>query len=97
MNIKFLITIPANVLIVYGSEVYEWKVRTFGVSSINFWRRLGTILSPFIVTYFEDILGELGPFYLFTPLAAIGFILSLLLQIETSGVPLDEININPNN
>lgn len=89
--LKFFITIPTNVLLVYGSEIYEGRVRTFGVSSINFFRRLATIASPFIVTYMDYKFGPLGPYFIFAPFSILAFIISTRLDIETRGVPLDEI------
>ena len=44
---KFSLTIPLNVLMVYCSEIYESKVRTLGLSLMNFWRKLMSLFSPF--------------------------------------------------
>jgi hypothetical protein len=89
--LKFFITIPANILTVYGSEIYDSKVRTFGTSAINFWRRIFTLMSPFVVSYLDIIFGELGPFYIFLPFSLILFIVCFFLDKETRGIPLDEI------
>lgn len=92
--LKFFISIPRNIIYVYGSELYDSKIRTFGVSTINFWRRIATVLSPFAVCYFETNLGHVAPYYIFTPGCIICFIISMIfLDIETRGIPLDEIVI----
>ena len=87
--LKFFITIPANVVLIYASEIYEGKLRTFGVSAINFWKRVGMIISPFMVTFMGHEFGRMGPYYLFGPLALISFAISLFLDVETRNVPLE--------
>jgi hypothetical protein len=94
--LKFFITIPTNVLLVYGSEIYDSKIRTFGVSFINFWKRSVTIISPFAVTYMEYSIGNIGPYFLFAPAAIICFCLTFFLNVETRGIPLDKIELNKN-
>ena len=38
--LKFSLTIPSNVLIVYCSEIYDSHIRTFGLSMMNFWKKI---------------------------------------------------------
>ena len=96
-TLKFFISIPTNVLIVYGSEIYESKIRTFGVSFLNFCKRSATIMSPFTVTYLEYKFGFKGPYYFFAPACLICLYLSFLLDVETRGVPLDKIHLTKEN
>jgi hypothetical protein len=88
--LKVFITIPNNILLVYSSEIYDSEIRTFGVSAINFWKRLSFIASPFIVSYFEYQIGPIGPYYIFTPFTLICWLLTFMFKFETRGVPLDE-------
>jgi hypothetical protein len=87
--LKFFITIPQNVVLIYASEIYEGKLRTFGVTAINFWKRVGTIISPFVVAFMLHQYGDMGPYFLFTPLALISFFISLILNMETRNKPLE--------
>jgi len=91
--LKFFITIPNNVIIVYTSEIYDGEIRTLGLSFITFWKRFAIILSPFVVTYFEYQIGLIGPFYIFLVFTVFSFSLSLLIDYETRGVALDEMEI----
>jgi MFS family permease len=88
--LKFFITISSNILLVYCSESYETIIRAFGISSFNFWKRIGNIVSPFIITYLDYKLGNGYPsFYIFLPMTIACFGISLLLTVESRGKPLE--------
>jgi OCT family organic cation transporter-like MFS transporter 15 len=88
--LKFFITISSNILLVYCSESYGTIIRAFGISSFNFWKRIGSIISPFIITYVDYRLGNGYPsFYIFLPMSVACFIISLLLTVESRGKPLE--------
>lgn len=87
--LKLFITIPQNVILIYASEIYEGKLRTFGVSAINFWKRVGTIISPFVVAFMLHQFGDMGPYFLFTPLVLFCLCISLILNLETRNMPLE--------
>jgi len=93
-TLKFFITIPANILMIYASEIYDSKNRTFGVSIVNFFKRIATIIAPFAVSYLEFLIGPIGPYYIFSSAALICFCLALFLDVETRGIPLDKVELN---
>jgi hypothetical protein len=91
--LKFFSSITVNILVIYGSEIYEGRLRTFGISAINFWRRLATISSPFLVTYMSNRYLDVGPYYIFLPTSLLLFVLSLFFTKETRGISLEQIEI----
>jgi hypothetical protein len=91
--LKFFSSITVNILLLYCSEIYEGKLRTFGISALNFWRRLATISSPFIITYMNNKYQDLGPYYIFFPTSLALFVLSIFLTKETRGISLEHIEI----
>jgi hypothetical protein len=92
--LKFFINIPVAVITVYGSEIYDSKIRIFGCSAINFWKRISFIVSPITVAYFDSRIGLSTTYYLFLPFTIFALLLSFFLNIETRGVPLDEFGKN---
>ena len=88
--LKFFINIPVSVITVYGSEIYDSKVRIFGTSTINFWKRLSIMTAPLTVAYFDGHFWKSSGYILFAPCVFFALILSFFLDIETRGVPLDE-------
>jgi len=89
--LKFFITIPTNILIIYTSEIYSSRIRTIGRSTCDFWKRIGNILAPFIVCYMKINFGILYTFYVFIIISLIQMTSSLYLNAETVGKRLDEI------
>ena len=87
---KFSLTIPLNVLMVYCSEIYESKVRTLGLSLMNFWRKLMSLFSPFFMSYILYNYGEFHSHLCYTPLLFLCALGSLFFDIETRGKVLDE-------
>lgn len=83
--------VARNVMIVYTFEIYETNVRTFGISFMNCFRRLGAIIAPYLLNIAKNNYGDIGIFYVFLPLSMIAFLISCTIDIETMGVPLDEI------
>ena len=93
--LKFSLTIPANVLMVYCSEIYDSHLRTLGLSLMNFWRKVMSLFSPFFMSYILYMYGEFSTHLCYAPLLAICVLGSLFLTIETRGRILDEIiNVN---
>ena len=91
--LKFSLTIPLNILFVYSSEIYDSRVRTLGLSLMNFWKKLSSLFSPFFMSYIIYKYGEFATHLYYAPLLAISAIGSLFLTIETRGRALDEIII----
>ena len=89
--LKFLLTIPLNVLIVYCSEIYNSNIRTMGLSAINFWRRVASLSAPFVMSYLTIHFGTYSTYLVFAPFLCVCAIASLYLKVEPMGVPLDEI------
>ena len=89
--LKFSITIPSNVLIVYCSEIYDSHVRTLGLSLMNFWKKIISLFSPFFMSYIIYKYGEFSTHLCYTPLLIICSLGSLFLTIETRGKILDTI------
>ena len=89
--LKFLLTIPLNVLIVYCSEIYNSNIRTMGLSAVNFWRRVASLIAPFVMSYLTIHFGAYSTYLVFAPFLCICAIASLYLKVESMGVPLDEI------
>lgn len=89
--LKFSLTVPSNVLIVYCSEIYDSHVRTLGLSLMNFWRKVMSLFSPFFMSYILYQYGEFSTHLYYAPLLAICALGSLLLSIETRGQALDEV------
>lgn len=90
-SLKFCITIPSNILIVYTSEIYNSRVRTIGRSLSDFWKRIANIIAPFAISYLEINYGMVYIFYAFILMAIIQIISSTYLVIESAGKRLDEI------
>ena len=91
--LKFSLTIPLNILFVYSSEIYDSRVRTLGLSLMNFWKKLSSLFSPFFMSYVVYEYGEFATHLCYAPLLAMSAIGSLFLTIETRGRALDEIII----
>ena len=89
--LKFSLTVPLNVLIVYCSEIYDSHVRTLGLSLMNFWRKMMSLFSPFVMSYVLYNYGEFNTHLCYSPLLAFCAVGSLFLNIETRGKALDEI------
>ena len=88
--LKFFINIPVSVITVYGSELYDSKIRIFGTSAINFWKRISIMVSPLTIAYLDNHYGSAAGYFVFTPCVFIALFFSFFLDIETRGVPLDE-------
>ena len=89
--LKFSLTIPLNILIVYSSEIYDSHIRTLGLSLMNFWKKISSLFSPFFMSYILYNYGEFTTHLCYAPLLVICSIGSLFLRIETRGKALDEI------
>ena len=89
--LKFAITIPSNVLIVYCSEIYDSHVRTLGLSLMNFWRKIMSLFSPFFMSFILYRYGEFSTHLFYSPFLAICALGSLFMTIETRGRALDEV------
>ena len=89
--LKFSLTIPINVLIVYCSEIYSSDIRTLGLALVRCWRKFASLFSPFFMSYLMYKYGEFSTHLAYSPLLLIASILSLFLTIETRGLALDEI------
>ena len=89
--LKFSLTIPSNVLIVYCSEIYDSHIRTLGLSLMNFWKKIMSLFSPFVMSYIIYKYGEFTTHLCYIPLLAICALGSIFLNIETRGRILDEI------
>ena len=89
--LKFLLTIPLNVLIVYCSEIYNSNIRTMGLSAVNFWRRIASLSAPFVMSYLTIHFGAYSTYLVYATFLCICAIASLYLKVESMGVPLDEI------
>ena len=87
---KFSLAIPLNVLMVYCSEIYGSQVRTLGLSLMNFWRKVMSLLSPFFMSYILYNYGEFHSHLCYTPLLFFCAFGSLFFDIETRGKVLDE-------
>lgn len=89
--LKFFLTIPLNVLIVYSSEIYDSDIRTMGLSMITFWRKIASLIAPFVVSYFALHFGTYSTYLIYAPCLCFCSIAALYLKTESRGVPLDEI------
>jgi predicted MFS family arabinose efflux permease len=89
--LKFSLTIPLNVLIVYCSEIYDSHVRTLGLSLMNFWRKIISFFSPFFMSFILYRYGEFSTHLYYAPLLAVCALGSLFLTVETRGQALDEV------
>ena len=89
--LKFFLTIPLNVLLIYCSEIYESDVRTMGVSLIIFWRRIASLFSPFFMSYLTINYGDYYTYFVYSPLLCVCAICVLYFDTESRGIPLDEI------
>ena len=89
--LKFFLTIPITVLIVYSSEIYDSDIRTMGVSSINFWRTISSLISPFAMSYMVINYGECSTNFIYSTFLCFCSIMSLFFNTESRGIPLDEI------
>ena len=89
--LKFFLTIPLNVLLIYCSEIYESDVRTMGVSLIIFWRRIASLFSPFVMSYLTINYGDYYTYFVYSPLLCVCAICVLYFDTESRGIPLDEI------
>ena len=88
--LKFALAIPLNVLMVYCSEIYDSHVRTLGLSLMNFWRKVMSLISPFFMSYILSNYGEFHSHLCYTPLLFLCALGSLFFDIETRGKVLDE-------
>ena len=89
--LKFFLTIPSTVLIVYSSEIYDSDVRTMGFSSINFWRTISSLISPFAMSYMVINYGEFSTNFIYSTFLCFCSIITLFFKTESRGIPLDEI------
>ena len=89
--LKFSLTIPSNVLIVYCSEIYDSQIRTLGLSMMNFWKKIMSLFSPFFMSYILYEYGEFSTHLCYAPLLGVCALGGLLLKVETRGKILDEI------
>ena len=89
--LKFSLTVPINVLIVYCSEIYSSDIRTLGLALVRCWRKFASLFSPFFMSYLMYKYGEFYTHLAYSPLLLLAAILSLFLTIETRGLALDEI------
>ena len=89
--LKFSLTIPSNVLIVYCSEIYDSHIRTLGLSMMNFWKKIMSLFSPFFMSYILYQYGEFSTHLCYAPLLGFCALGGLLLKVETRGKVLDEI------
>ena len=89
--LKFFLTIPITVLIVYSSEIYDSDVRTMGFSSINFWRTISSLISPFAMSYMVINYGEFSTNFIYSTFLCFCSIITLFFKTESRGIPLDEI------
>ena len=89
--LKFSLTIPSNVLIVYCSEIYDSQIRTLGLSMMNFWKKIMSLFSPFFMSYILYQYGEFSTHLCYAPLLGFCALGGLLLRVETRGKVLDEI------
>lgn len=92
--IKLFVSISLTTLLVYCSEIYPTKLRTFSISLFNFCKKLSIIASPYIISYIHSKNNSFNKVYiLFTTLSLICIIISYIIKVETKDVPLDEIKI----
>ena len=89
--LKFSLTIPINVLVVYCSEIYSSDVRTLGLALVRCWKKFVSLFSPFFMSYLMYKYGEFSTHLVYSPILLLTTILSLFLTIETRGLALDEI------
>ena len=89
--LKFFLTIPNTVLIVYSSEIYDSNVRTIGISILNFWKKISSLFAPFVMSYLTINYGEFSTNYLYGIFLCFCTIASFFFKTESKGIPLDEI------
>ena len=89
--LKFFLTIPSTVLIVYSSEIYDSNVRTIGISFVNFWKKISSLFAPFVMSYLTINYGEFSTNYFYGIILCFCTIASFFFKTESKGVPLDEI------
>ena len=89
--LKFFLTIPNTVLIVYSSEIYDSNVRTIGISFVNFWKKISSLFAPFVMSYLTINYGEFSTNYFYGIILCFCTIASFFFKTESKGVPLDEI------
>ena len=89
--LKFFLTIPSTVLIVYSSEIYDSNVRTIGISILNFWKKISSLFAPFVMSYLTINYGEFSTNYLYGIFLCFCTIASFFFKTESKGIPLDEI------
>ena len=89
--LKFFLTIPLNVLIVYCSEIYDSDIRTMGLSAINFWRKIASLSAPFVMSYMTIHFGAYSTYLIYAPFLCLCSICTLYFKTESRGIPLDEI------
>ena len=89
--LKFFLTIPNTVLIVYSSEIYDSNVRTIGISFVNFWKKISSLFAPFVMSYLTINYGEFSTNYLYGIFLCFCTIASFFFKTESKGIPLDEI------
>ena len=89
--LKFFLTMPSIVLIVYSCEIYDSNVRTMGISSLNFWKKISSLFSPFCMSYLTIHYGEFSTNFIYAPFLCFCTIATIFLKTESKGIPLDEI------
>lgn len=89
--LKFFLTIPLNVLIVYCSEIYDSDIRTMGLSAVNFWRKISSLIAPFVMSYMTLHYGAFSTYLIYAPFLCLCAICTLYFKTESRGIPLDEI------
>lgn len=91
--LKFFLTIPFNILIIYASEIYESDVRVMGLSAVNFWRRIASLGAPFVLSFMTITFNEYSTYFIYAPCLFFSSIAALYLKKESLGVPLDEMDL----
>lgn len=88
----FFIGSCATALYLYTPELYPTRVRALGVSTASAWLRLASGAGPVIVGSMLTNGGLNNVFGLFAILALLGMVVTLVLNVETTGRALEEVS-----